>query len=93
MEIKEIQSYLDETFPEVKWRVYSNRCVWKSSLREHAGMLLQYGLKAKRQINALAHLLLRTYEYRKPSSVAGNYIAGDLSYRSQEELHTVMRAG
>ena len=45
---------------------------------------------SKKQIDAAMHLILDTSRFRQSFAINGLYVAGDLHYKSQEELERIL---
>jgi len=94
MDISDVQDYLEKNYAEVQWYVFRNNTVYMADLRtprvEVSGSYLFKPLQSLGQVDALAHLMLRTYLFRKNITINALHIKGDKSYRTQEELRAVL---
>lgn len=99
----EIKSYLNTHFPDPyysggHWSIGDRSVdVFRErggSKREEIGrgIFLNKPLETLEQVDAVAHLLLETYSFRKPLSLGSLTIPGDKTFRTQEELLAILVA-
>ena len=94
----DIQNYLRQEF-DMPFIVSEDlKCIWTSIPKynwlkkdmDSTGSVSNDPIVSLRQAWAVASILLKTFEFRKDTSISGNFIKGDGSYLSQKELENII---